>query len=244
MQIKIDLKIFVFIIIFVITRQIEIYGLLMFFAFLHELGHLFAGVALGFKPKSLSFNPLGLSINFRIGTSDYNRRLFKGNILALKRLIIAVSGPIVNFLLVIFFCILDKDLFNVNVEFLIYSNILIGIFNLIPIYPLDGGRIIKNILHIINGLENTYGYINLISKTSIVILTIFSSVMILYLKNISILFILGYLWYLVINENKVYCQRLKMYEIINNEADYNSKVNSIDDRLHDSIEEAIKIKCD
>ena len=35
-----------------------------------------------------------------------------------------------------------------------------------------------------------------------------------------------------------------MYEIINNEADYNSKVNSIDDRLHDSIEEAIKIKCD
>ena len=100
MQIKIDLKIFAFIIIFIITRQIEIYGLLMLFAFLHELGHLFAGAVLGFKPKSLSFNPLGLSINFRIKTTDYNRRLLKGNILALKRLIIAVSGPIVNFLLV------------------------------------------------------------------------------------------------------------------------------------------------
>lgn len=240
MQIKIDLKIFAFIIIFIITRQIEIYGLLMLFAFLHELGHLFAGVVLGFKPKSLSFNPLGLSINFRIKTTDYNRRLLKGNILALKRLIIAVSGPIVNFLLVIFFYILDKEFFCVNVEFLIYSNILIGTFNLIPIYPLDGGRIIKNILHIVNGLENTYSYINMISKTSIIILTMFSSVMILYLKNVSILFILGYLWYLVINENKLYCQRLKMYEIINNETDYNSKINSIDD----SIEEAIKIKCE
>ena len=31
-----------------------------------------------------------------------------------------------------------------------------------------------------------------------------------------------------------------MYEIINNETDYNSKINSIDD----SIEEAIKIKCE
>ena len=217
MQIKIDLKIFVFMIIFFITRQIEIYGLLMLFAFLHELGHLFAGILLGFKPKSLSFNPLGLSINFWVNTTDYNKKILKGNLLAIKKLVIALSGPMVNFILVIIFLILDKSFFGFRVEFLVYSNILIGIFNLIPIYPLDGGRIIKNVLHIFYGLEHTYDYINIISKISIVFLTMFSSLMILYLKNISVMFILGYLWYLVINENKVYCQRMKIYNIINNE---------------------------
>ena len=106
-------------------------------------------------------------------------------------------------------------MFGIQKEFLIYSNILIGIFNLIPIYPLDGGRILKNILHIATGLENTYSYTNFISKLSIVILTMFASIIIFYVQNISILFIIGYLWYLVITENKLYNQRIRIYEIIN-----------------------------
>lgn len=215
MQIKINLKIFIFVIIFYLTRQIEIYGILMLFAFLHELGHLFAGLLLGFKPQSLGINPLGLSINFRIKTEDYNERIRKGNVLAIKKLIIASSGPVVNFILAILFTITDWKMFGIQKEFLIYSNILIGIFNLIPIYPLDGGRILKNILHIATGLENTYSYTNFISKLSIVILTMFASIIIFYVQNISILFIIGYLWYLVITENKLYNQRIRIYEIIN-----------------------------
>ena len=215
MQIKINLKIFIFVIIFYLTRQIEIYGILMLFAFLHELGHLFAGLLLGFKPQSLGINPLGLSINFRIKPEDYNERIRKGNVLAIKKLIIASSGPVVNFILAILFTITDWKMFGIQKEFLIYSNILIGIFNLIPIYPLDGGRILKNILHIATGLENTYSYTNFISKLSIVILTMFASIIIFYVQNISILFIIGYLWYLVITENKLYNQRIRIYEIIN-----------------------------
>ena len=215
MQIKINLKIFIFVIIFYLTRQIEIYGILMLFAFLHELGHLFAGLLLGFKPQSLGINPLGLSINFRIKTEDYNERIRKGNVLAIKKLIIASSGPVVNFILAILFTITDWKMFGIQKEFLIYSNILIGIFNLIPIYPLDGGRILKNILHIATGLENTYSYTNFISKLSIVILTMFASIIIFYVQNISILFIIGYLWYLVITENKLYNQKIRIYEIIN-----------------------------
>ena len=215
MQIKINLKIFIFVIIFYLTRQIEIYGILMLFAFLHELGHLFAGLLLGFKPQSLGINPLGLSINFRVKAEDYNERIRKGNVLAIKKLIIASSGPVVNFILAILFTITDWKMFGIQKEFLIYSNILIGIFNLIPIYPLDGGRILKNILHIATGLENTYSYTNFISKLSVVILTMFASIIIFYVQNISILFIIGYLWYLVITENKLYNQRIRIYEIIN-----------------------------
>ena len=217
MQIKINLRIFIFIIIFCLTRQIEIYGLLMLFAFFHELGHLFTGFILGFKPYSLGINPLGLSINFRIKAEDYNEKIKKGNILALKKLIIAFGGPAVNFLIVILFLFCDIKIFNCPREFVIYSNLLIGLFNLIPIYPLDGGRILKNALHIFLGLEDTYSYTNLISNISIIVLTILSSICILYLKNIAVLLIIGYLWYLVINENKIYNQRLRIYEIIKNE---------------------------
>ena len=218
MQIKINLRIFIFIIIFCLTRQIEIYGLLMLFAFFHELGHLFTGFILGFKPYSLGINPLGLSINFRIKAEDYNEKIKKGNILALKKLIIAFGGPAVNFLIVILFLFCDIKIFNCPREFVIYSNLLIGLFNLIPIYPLDGGRILKNALHIFLGLEDTYSYTNLISNISIIVLTILSSICILYLKNIAVLLIIGYLWYLVINENKIYNQRLRIYEIIKNES--------------------------
>ncbi len=217
MHIKINLRIFIFIIIFYFTRQIEIYGALMLFAFLHELGHLFAGIILGFKPCSLSVNPLGLSINFMVETEDFNSRLGKGNILALKKLVIALCGPVVNLILAFIFLTVKVDIFNTPVEFLVHSNILICLFNLIPIYPLDGGRIIKNILHIFAGLENTYSYTNLISNISIVILTVLSSISILYLKNVAIILIIGYLWYLVITENRLYNQRLKIYSIINNE---------------------------
>lgn len=215
MQIKLDLKIFVFIVIFVLTRQIEIYGMLMLFAFLHELGHLLAGVVLGFKPKSLKINPLGLSISFWIKAEDYNKRIYQGNLLAVKKLLIAMAGPMVNFILVLFFSICDIKIFNIDQELLIYSNVLIGLFNLIPIYPLDGGRILKNILYICTGLEDTYNYINLISYISIVILTMFSSIMVFYLQNIAVLLIIGYLWYLVIAENRLYRQRMRIYEVLN-----------------------------
>ena len=214
MQIKIDLKIFIFIIIFIITRQIEIYGMLMLFAFLHELGHLFAGILLGFKPQSLKLNALGLSVNFKENTKDYNSKLKNGNILTVKKLLIAISGPLVNFLLVFLFFLFNGKIFGIEKNVLIYSNLLIGLFNLIPIYPLDGGRIVKNILHISSGLEDTYSYMSLISFVSIVFLTVFSSIMIIYLKNIAILLIIGYLWYLVISENKIYNQKVKIYEII------------------------------
>ena len=69
-------------------------------------------------------------------------------------------------------------------------------------------------LHIIDGLKNTYMYINIVSNVSIIILTIFASIMIFYLKNISVIIIISYLWYLVIKENEKYYMKMRMYKII------------------------------
>ena len=43
MKFKIDLKIFLFAILFYFTKQIQIYAILKIFALIHELGHLIAG---------------------------------------------------------------------------------------------------------------------------------------------------------------------------------------------------------
>lgn len=208
MRIKLDLTIVLFVILFCITSQIELYLLLMIFAIIHELGHLITGLILGFKAKEIKITPAGMKIEFEPEYEEYNLKINKGNSLAVKRGIVAIAGTITNFL-IIFVLIM---IYYINSEILkwdmlvtiVYSNFLIGIFNLIPIYPLDGGRIAKEILHIMLGLQKSYIYSYQISKITIILLTVISSIAILYLQNISIIIILIYLWGIVITERKRY----------------------------------------
>lgn len=211
MRIRIHLKIFIFVLIFLLTNQIKIYGILMLFALIHELGHMLVGILLGFKPTKLEIMPYGVSVGFEIKCEDYNKKVKKANMLAVKKLIIALAGPITNFIITVIFLIINKNLFGIERNLVIYANILIGIFNLIPIYPLDGGRVIKNIIHITVGLKKSYEYTNQISKVTICILTGICSITILYIRNIAILLILAYLWYLVIAQNKKYKMKLKAF---------------------------------
>ena len=211
MRIRIHLKIFIFVLIFLLTNQIKIYGILMLFALIHELGHMLVGILLGFKPTKLEIMPYGVSVGFEIKCEDYNKKVKKANMLAVKKLIIALAGPLTNFIITVIFLIINKNLFGIERNLVIYANILIGIFNLIPIYPLDGGRAIKNILHITVGLKKSYEYTNQISKITICILTGICSITILYIRNVAILLILAYLWYLVIVQNKKYKMKLKAF---------------------------------
>ena len=74
MRFRIDLKIFIFLIIFYFTRQIEIYSILMLFALIHELGHLLAGLLVGMQPEKLELMPFGVAISFKIKPEEYNKK--------------------------------------------------------------------------------------------------------------------------------------------------------------------------
>lgn len=216
MKIRLHLKIFVFVAIFIVTKQIEIYGIIMLFSIFHELGHMLAGVLLGFKPSVLEIMPFGLSIGFEGKADYYNKKIRKGTLLNIKKMIIAISGPFINLIFILIFMTFPISFLGMKTELIVYANIIIGIFNLIPIYPLDGGRIAKNILNIIYGRKEAYEYTNLISNITLSLITAISSIAILYYKNIAILLIIGYLWILVIRENKKYQCKKKLYLGINN----------------------------
>lgn len=117
---------------------------------------------------------------------------------------------IINFIIIIIFLyIIFKNINYNNIiilgisrEIAIYSNILIGTFNLLPIYPLDGGRILKGVIGIFLGHEKSKKYIKIISWTSIIVFCIFSSILILYIKNISLVLIVIYIFIINIKNNK------------------------------------------
>lgn len=204
MHIKINLQIFLFIIIFILTNQIEIYAWIMLFAFIHELGHMTAGILLKLKPKSLNFMPVGISITFE--TYGYKK------LIEVKKILIAIAGPLTNLVICIITAFLHID--EQIKELIIYSNILIAIFNLIPLYPLDGGRILKGIIRLKYKEIEADKIVNDISNMIMIALTAISSIAILYLKNIAILFVIMYLWLIIIRENKRYNMKKKIYDEI------------------------------
>ena len=92
---------------------------------LHEFGHLFTMYILRKKPEKIIVHAFGTVINSE-------------NLSCRDMVIIAISGPIFSFILSVVFYFVYLPLF--------IPNLLIGIINLFPIMPLDGGRSMYYIL--------------------------------------------------------------------------------------------------
>lgn len=179
---------------------------------------------LGFKIQAFKIMPVGFMVSFRIDTKNYNKKILNGSLLSLKKLIVAIAGPLTNVVFILLFILYGKEkILNIETQNLIYANMLIFIFNMLPIYPLDGGRILKNVLHIFFGKILSLKLINFTSNTLVIIL----SVIVLYIsfrfKNIAYIFVLTYIWIIRIREDKIYKMKIKMYKILKKYIEINQK---------------------
>ena len=166
----------------------------------------------------LEIMPLGLRVSFKLHIIDYNKKVLKANILEVKKIIVATSGPTINLLLIFII-----QFFNINFiksNDAIYANWIIILFNILPIYPLDGGRILKSLIHIFFGGKLATVATNKIANVMLIIITIIGSIAIFYIKNIAIFLIIMYLWILVIQENKKYKIIINAYNLIEGGATY------------------------
>lgn len=210
MRFRIDLKIFLFLLLFYFTRQIEIYVIMIFFAVVHELGHLLMGLMLKMKPERIELMPFGLSISFKVNVQDINKKRGNGNQQIFKEILVASAGPLTNLIILIFtYVFFGNSNFS---SLVIYANLLILIFNLLPIYPLDGGRILNGILHILFGRLEARSLSFDISMVVTIVLTAVSSIGILYFHNIAIFLIVLYVWLIVLKENIIYSRIKKLYQ--------------------------------
>lgn len=133
-------------------------GLLLLFSSLHEMGHIIALIAVGGKIDRITLSFYGLALKYNCQLSN------------IKELIVIMLGPVVN---LVFYIIFKDDI-----------NLILFVLNILPIYPLDGGRIIKILLPRVS---------KLISIITLILLICFSLYIIIVYHSFSLILISVYL---------------------------------------------------
>ncbi len=103
---------------------------------LHETGHLLIMTSVGNKPKAVRFEITGMNI---IRQSDFK-------ISTKNEILIALGGPLINFLCFLITVIILCIYSNENILAFGCINLILMIFNLLPIKRLDGGMALYYVL--------------------------------------------------------------------------------------------------
>ena len=173
---------------------------------IHELGHIISCNILHIKFGRVNFGIFGFS----------NREVRFSNLNKSQKIFILASGSFFNFILAI---ISVKLPFSFN-DKICFTNLLLAMFNLLPIIPLDGGNILICILNYKFSIKKSIKISLIISKIFLVILIFAYCILILFLKNLFLLGIIVYLWYLYLKEES----KFELYFRIENKFKILSKI--------------------
>lgn len=160
------------------------------FLLVHEFSHYFMAKSRGYMSQSIHIMPYGLKM------TDEN--IYDKN----DEILISIIGPIVNIVLALIGVTLwwyKPDLYYYLYDF-VFSNFVLGAYNLFPIYPLDGGRVVLALFD--NKHKKTVLFIMKIIAT-IFALLFFVLFLLTYrtTKNLSLLFMCLFLLSAVFDKN-------------------------------------------
>ena len=168
-EIKISFIIFTFIYLFSISfRNIFYYYFACYmFIMFHEFSHILVASLFKYELKKIEFSICGMSANLNMSNHK------------LKNIFVFLAGPISNMILAILFC---------SNNFIFTINLVLLFVNLIPIFPLDGYRIVKQLNFNIKKIE--------------IIIYIIILLLSLLLSNISFIMFIIYITFLKNNMNQ------------------------------------------
>lgn len=136
---EIHISIFIFVVppLLLIAGGFKEYTAAFFSIALHEIGHMAVARFYGYKPASVRLTPVGFSLSI-------NDR----NCSRVNSIIIYSTGPAVNLLLfgAASLAAFVFPAFKGYMSLLSATNLYLALFNMIPAFPLDGGRIILEVL--------------------------------------------------------------------------------------------------
>jgi Zn-dependent protease len=170
--------------------------MLTFSILFHELGHAFMAVRLKLQIERIHLYLFG-------GMAELKHR----PVYPVQELWVALSGPIASFLLAGIFYMVgfiipdDAHLSRLVVQFLVQINFLLAAFNLIPIFPLDGGRTLRALIWMISKRYYTSSVATLyLSYTLIAVILVVGIIDYAYYSSgyqLILLLLAGYLGYTV-----------------------------------------------
>ena len=151
----------------------------LFAIIIHEAAHLFMMWVQDCAPLSIRLIPASVQINRKISFSPKND------------ILIAVAGPIAN--IVMFGCLYFNYVAFGKFSVLCYAllNLIIALFNLLPVRGLDGGTILYNILCKFNGHEKAVLIMRIITLI-LAVAVIFAAVSLTFRNRFNIsIYIVG-----------------------------------------------------
>lgn len=154
---------YIFAIICIITGYFKDFIFITFILLFHELGHIITSFYFKWKIDKILLLPFGCITLF----DEYINRPIK------EEFLIALMGPIFQIILFI----IDNNLFR-------FYNTNLLIFNLIPIFPLDGSKIINIIFNKIFSFKSSHILSIIISIIGIIVLLTFKFNLVFYIALI------------------------------------------------------------
>lgn len=162
-------------------------------AFVHESAHFLAASCFKIRFSSISIMPFGLSIKLKKEYIEDPKKEFW----------ICFAGPLSNILMFIIGLMISSQhlLQKGYLEFFLSANMMMFLLNMLPILPLDGGRMLKSILTDRYGVIKAFNFTYRIGKVAILFFCI-ASFYILYRVNFNFSFIIlcAFLCYSVFSE--------------------------------------------
>lgn len=177
--IKIDYSFFLLLFLFYLLDDITFYLIYLVFLISHEVFHLIIAKKLGYLPKKLKLTAFGASLE---GYDDF---------LPSDEIKIILAGPIFN-LVVVIVCYLSFWFYPESYSYLntiLLVNLSILFFNMIPIFPLDCGRLVLCLISRKKGRIRAVSDIKIISLVLIVFMFLISMISFFFYFNFSLGFV-------------------------------------------------------
>ena len=188
-KIKINNYTYFFIILCALCGYLKNITIILSICIFHELGHIIFIKIFNYEINSVEILPFG-------GYTEINKKI---NTSINKDLVIASGGIIAQIILFICIYFLKSYFHPLTYHLIVNYNFILMVFNLIPIIPLDGSKIMNLLLEKFLSYHLSY-YLNII--ISIISLIIFS--IINYIYKIDNYLIITFLIYKIIMAYKNY----------------------------------------